>query len=60
MTEEQICQYLGADVKREEVHTVDIYLLPPHEDPETCTSWLRMRNREGKYQLMFEETVTGE
>jgi len=58
VTEEQICQYLGGDVKREEVHTVDIYLLPPHEDPETCTSWLRMRNREGKYQLMFEETVT--
>ena len=27
------------------------------EDPETCTSWLRMRNRDGHYTLMFEETV---
>ena len=30
---------------------------PPHEDPETCTSWLRMRNRDGLYTLMFEETM---
>ena len=40
-----------------EIETTDIYLLPPHEDPETCTSWLRMRNRDGHYTLMFEETV---
>lgn len=32
----------------------DIFLLPPGEDPETCQSYLRMRNREGKYNLMFE------
>ena len=38
--------------------TVDIYLLPPGEDIETCASWLRMRNREGRYNLMFEEWVT--
>ena len=37
-----------------EQETTDIYLLPPHEDPETCTSWLRMRNRDGHYTLMFE------
>ena len=37
--------------------TFDIYLLPPGEDIETCASWLRMRNREGRYQLMFEEWV---
>ncbi|XP_054808274.1 inorganic pyrophosphatase TTM2-like [Prosopis cineraria] len=36
----------------------DIYLLPPGEDPETCQSYLRMRNKEGKYCLMFEEWVT--
>lgn len=36
----------------------DIHLLPPNEDPETCQSWLRMRNRDGKYSLMFEEWVT--
>lgn len=39
-----------------EIH--DIHLLPPNEDPETCASWLRMRNRDGRYTLMFEEWVT--
>nr|GMD25547.1 uridine-cytidine kinase C [Ipomoea batatas] len=34
--------------------TYDIYLLPPGEDPESCHSYLRMRNREGRYNLMFE------
>ncbi|XP_051146145.1 inorganic pyrophosphatase TTM2-like [Andrographis paniculata] len=38
--------------------TYDIYLLPPGEDPETCHSYLRMRNKDGKYNLMFEEWVT--
>ncbi|KAG9448663.1 hypothetical protein H6P81_008628 [Aristolochia fimbriata] len=38
--------------------TYDIYLLPPGEDPESCQSYLRMRNRDGKYNLMFEEWVT--
>jgi adenylate cyclase class IV len=38
--------------------TMDIYLLPPNEDPETCQTWLRMRSRDGKYSLMFEEFVT--
>jgi hypothetical protein len=32
----------------------DIYLLPPGEDPESCQSYLRMRNKDGKYNLMFE------
>ena len=41
----------------EETEVTDIYLLPPGDDPETCTSWLRMRNRDGHYTLMFEETV---
>ncbi|RVW44650.1 Uridine-cytidine kinase C [Vitis vinifera] len=36
----------------EEVY--DIYLLPPGEDPESCQSYLRMRNKDGKYSLMFE------
>lgn len=36
----------------------DIYLLPPNEDPETCQTWLRMRSRDGKYTLIFEEFVT--
>ncbi|KAJ8460920.1 hypothetical protein OPV22_033846 [Ensete ventricosum] len=38
--------------------TYDMYLLPPGEDPEACQSYLRMRNRDGKYNLMFEEWVT--
>jgi len=45
-------------VETSECETTDIYLLPPHEDPETCTSWLRMRNRDGRYTLMFEETMS--
>lgn len=40
-----------------DIDTYDIYLLPPNEDPETCSSWLRMRNRDGRYNLMFEEWV---
>jgi len=44
--------------KQASQETVDIYLLPPGEDPETCQTWLRMRNREGRYSLMFEEWVT--
>ncbi|QDZ25294.1 uridine kinase [Chloropicon primus] len=44
-------------VNREESEFHDIYLLPPSEDPETCNSWLRMRNKNGKYKLMFEEWV---
>ncbi|KMT08358.1 hypothetical protein BVRB_6g140410 isoform A [Beta vulgaris subsp. vulgaris] len=37
--------------------TYDIYLLPPGEDPESCQSYLRMRNKDGKYNLMFEEVL---
>lgn len=39
--------------------TYDIYLLPPGEDPEACQSYLRMRNRDGKYNLMFEVYPSG-
>lgn len=51
----EICPELC--VNREESEFHDIYLLPPSEDPETCNSWLRMRNKNGKYKLMFEEWV---
>ena len=43
---------------REETNSHDIYLLPPGEDPATCGTWLRMRSRDGRYSLMFEEWVT--
>ncbi|EEC73863.1 hypothetical protein OsI_08637 [Oryza sativa Indica Group] len=49
---------LGEDHTESIEETYDIYLLPPGEDPESCQSYLRMRNREGKYNLMFEEWVT--
>jgi uridine kinase len=39
--------------------TYDIYLLPPGEDVESCQSYLRMRNRDGKYSLMFEVCTRG-
>jgi hypothetical protein len=42
---------------RQEAEIYDIYLLPPSEDSETCQTWLRMRNRDGRYSLMFEEWV---
>eukprot|EP00210_Caulerpa_lentillifera_P003903 g3728.t2 len=45
-------------VEKTETEMVDIYLLPPNEDPEQCSSWLRMRSRDGRYSLMFEEWVT--
>ncbi|KAK8659362.1 hypothetical protein V6N13_029566 [Hibiscus sabdariffa] len=41
-----------------EEQTYDIYLLPPGEDPDSCQSYLRMQNKDGKYSLMFEEWVT--
>ncbi|RDX91105.1 Uridine-cytidine kinase C, partial [Mucuna pruriens] len=49
---------LSEDFKETTEQTYDIYLLPPGEDPETCQSYLRMRNKDGKYSLMFEEWVT--
>lgn len=49
---------LGTNASRKcESETYDIYLVPPGEDPETCQSWLRMRYRDGRYNLMFEEWV---
>lgn len=56
VTQEQIAKVLKPDhVIRSETETYDIYLVPPGEDPETCQSWLRMRYRDGRYSLMFEE-----
>ncbi|CAL8463321.1 g2855 [Coccomyxa elongata] len=59
VTPEAIKAVLKANhTSRKDSDTYDIYLLPPGEDVETCTSWLRMRNRDGRYNLMFEEWVT--
>ena len=50
---------LGAGcTSEEEQETTDIYLLPPHADAATCATWLRMRAREGRYTIVFEEFVT--
>ncbi|KAJ8426803.1 hypothetical protein Cgig2_007858 [Carnegiea gigantea] len=54
VTVDQIKAGFSEDLKEGVEQTYDIYLLPPGEDPESCQSYLRMRNREGKYNLMFE------
>ncbi|TQD79777.1 hypothetical protein C1H46_034640 [Malus baccata] len=58
VTADQIKAVISEDHKERTEETYDIYLLPPGEDPEACQSYLRMRNRDGKYNLMFEEWVT--
>lgn len=58
ITVEQIKAVIAEEHKERTEETYDIYLLPPGEDPEACQSYLRMRNRDGKYNLMFEEWVT--
>lgn len=58
VTPEEMKAVLSEDFKERTEETYDIYLLPPGEDPEACQSYLRMRNRDGKYNLMFEEWVT--
>ncbi|OMO93667.1 Uridine kinase [Corchorus capsularis] len=57
-TVDQIKSVISEDHTETEEQTYDIYLLPPGEDPESCQSYLRMRNKDGKYSLMFEEWVT--
>ncbi|PIN19502.1 Armadillo/beta-Catenin/plakoglobin [Handroanthus impetiginosus] len=58
VTVEQIKSIMPEEHVESTEQTYDIYLLPPGEDPETCQSYLRMRNKDGKYNLMFEEWVT--
>ncbi|XP_020573090.1 uridine-cytidine kinase C-like [Phalaenopsis equestris] len=55
---DQIKAVISAEHRENSEETYDIYLLPPGEDPDACQSYLRMRNRDGKYNLMFEEWVT--
>ncbi|CAA7036326.1 unnamed protein product [Microthlaspi erraticum] len=55
---DQIKEVLSEGHTETKEETYDIYLLPPGEDPESCQSYLRMRNKDGKYSLMFEEWVT--
>ncbi|XP_077214975.1 inorganic pyrophosphatase TTM2-like isoform X1 [Tasmannia lanceolata] len=58
LTADQIKAVISPEHTETMEETYDIYLLPPGEDPEVCQSYLRMRNRDGKYNLMFEEWVT--
>ncbi|KAJ0692710.1 putative uridine/cytidine kinase [Helianthus annuus] len=58
LTVDQVKSVMSDEHTQTLEETYDIYLLPPGEDPETCQSYLRMRNREGRYSLMFEEWVT--
>lgn len=54
MTVDQIKAVFSEDYIESTEETYDMYLLPPGEDPESCQSYLRMRNKDGKYSLMFE------
>lgn len=56
-TVDQIKEILCRDHTERTEESYDIHLMPPGEDPETCQSYLPMRNRDGKYSLMFEEWV---
>ncbi|VFR03517.1 unnamed protein product [Cuscuta campestris] len=58
VTVEEIKSSLSEEYTESTEETYDIYLLPPGEDPESCHSYLRMRNKDGRYNLMFEEWVT--
>ncbi|KAK1292300.1 hypothetical protein QJS10_CPB17g00489 [Acorus calamus] len=58
LTADQIKAVISKQHKESTEETCDIYLLPPGEEPEACQSHLRMRNRDGKYHLMFEEWAT--
>uniref|UniRef100_A0A0D6QQZ7 CYTH domain-containing protein n=1 Tax=Araucaria cunninghamii TaxID=56994 RepID=A0A0D6QQZ7_ARACU len=58
LNEEQIKAIISPNHVETMEETYDIYLLPPGEDTEACHSYLRMRNKDGKYSLMFEEWVT--
>jgi adenylate cyclase class IV len=51
---DQIKAVISQDFEETTEQTYDIYLLPPGEDLESCQSYLRMRNKDGKYSLMFE------
>ncbi|KAJ9560115.1 hypothetical protein OSB04_005275, partial [Centaurea solstitialis] len=59
VTPEQMKAVLSQEHQERKEETYDIYLLPPGEDPEACQSYLRMRNRDGKYNLIitFEVSV---
>ena len=60
LNESQVCQVLGHEerTERKVQDYSDMYLLPPMEQAETCQTWLRMRNTNGKYTLIFEETMS--
>ncbi|XP_056684906.1 inorganic pyrophosphatase TTM1-like isoform X1 [Spinacia oleracea] len=44
---------LSENLKEVVEQTYDIYLLPPGEDPKSCQSYLIMRTKYGKYNLIF-------
>ncbi|KAF8407918.1 hypothetical protein HHK36_007056 [Tetracentron sinense] len=58
LTVDEIKSVISGEYRETTEETYDIYLLPPGEDLEACQSYLRMRNMDGKYNLMFEEWVT--
>ncbi|GJW39672.1 uridine-cytidine kinase C-like protein [Tanacetum coccineum] len=57
LIEDQVKSVMSDEHTQTLEETYDIYLLPPGADSETCESYLRIRNREGRYSLMFEVVV---
>lgn len=54
----RVLKTVGQEIETTTTDLYDIYLLPPGEDPDMCQTWLRMRNTDGRYSLIFEEWVT--
>jgi len=51
-------QQPGGQASERQEETVDLFLLPPGEDAETCKDWIRLRLRDGRHSLAFEEFLT--
>ncbi|GJX78363.1 BTB/POZ domain-containing protein [Tanacetum coccineum] len=54
LAEDQVKSVMSDEHTQTLEDTYDIYLLSPGADSETYESYLRIRNREGRYSLMFE------
>lgn len=48
----------SSEVSERHEETTDLFLLPPGEDAETCRDWIRLRLRDGKHSLAFEEFLS--
>eukprot|EP00232_Nephroselmis_pyriformis_P024867 CAMPEP_0182870914 /NCGR_PEP_ID=MMETSP0034_2-20130328/10810_1 /TAXON_ID=156128 /ORGANISM="Nephroselmis pyriformis, Strain CCMP717" /LENGTH=665 /DNA_ID=CAMNT_0025003431 /DNA_START=74 /DNA_END=2067 /DNA_ORIENTATION=+ len=56
--ERRLSEWSDCSIDAKDEETTDIYFLPPNEDQETCKDWIRMRLRNGRYWMSFEEYLT--